>query len=311
MTPIRVARGRTGGRRMIEVRKLLRIALVLAALGVTAGAAVNVYGDDAAVRLEAEAVACPRGCPKATQVSYERLAGRRDHHVRRWGRGDRARELHAGRGPRRAVLVRARVRRRLAIRGRERGERTRWELRVGGAPSDSHRVRPVSGAQGNRGARVPGFRLRSPVSRAPGNLQGTRRPSDSDRVRPVSPVRGESRGMRALRFPSPCQATPNALSRATSRSESRWRGCAWQAQPRSARGPSRRMRALHGTRSSPVVGPCGFSVGAEPRRGARQSDAHSAMPARRRARRFFELGLGGSRASRSRVRAGHARRHRS
>jgi len=57
---------------MIQVRKLLRIGLVLVAVGVTVGAGVNVYGDDAAVRLEAEAVACPRGCPKATQVSYER-----------------------------------------------------------------------------------------------------------------------------------------------------------------------------------------------------------------------------------------------
>ncbi len=63
---------RAGGGRLIQVRKIVRWLLVLAAIGVSLGAAVNVYGDDAAVRLEAEGVACPRGCPKATQVSYER-----------------------------------------------------------------------------------------------------------------------------------------------------------------------------------------------------------------------------------------------
>ena len=57
---------------MIHVRNVLRIVLVLLAVGVTVGAAVNVYGDDAALRVEAEGVACPRGCPKATSMSVDR-----------------------------------------------------------------------------------------------------------------------------------------------------------------------------------------------------------------------------------------------
>jgi hypothetical protein len=57
---------------MIHMRKVVRLGLGILAIGVTICAAINVYGDDAKVRSDAEAVACPRGCTKATSVSYER-----------------------------------------------------------------------------------------------------------------------------------------------------------------------------------------------------------------------------------------------
>jgi len=49
-----------------------RFVLVVAALAVSGAAAFNVLGDDAAVRADAEAVACPRGCTRATSVKIDR-----------------------------------------------------------------------------------------------------------------------------------------------------------------------------------------------------------------------------------------------
>ncbi|MGO8996770.1 MAG: hypothetical protein ACLQVI_25930 [Polyangiaceae bacterium] len=39
---------------------------------VTIGSVINVFADDSAVRAAAEAVACPRGCTKASSVRVER-----------------------------------------------------------------------------------------------------------------------------------------------------------------------------------------------------------------------------------------------
>ena len=50
---------------MIQVRAL-RVALAIVAVFVSIACAMNVYGDDGAVRSEAEAVACPRGCAIST-----------------------------------------------------------------------------------------------------------------------------------------------------------------------------------------------------------------------------------------------------
>jgi hypothetical protein len=58
---------------MIQVR-VLRIALMIAAVLVSIACVLNVYSDDSAVRSEAEAVACPRGCPKASSVRVDRSA---------------------------------------------------------------------------------------------------------------------------------------------------------------------------------------------------------------------------------------------
>ncbi len=54
------------------MRKVVRLGFGILAIGVTICAAINVYGDDAKVRSDAEAVAFPRGHSKATSVSYER-----------------------------------------------------------------------------------------------------------------------------------------------------------------------------------------------------------------------------------------------
>ena len=56
---------------MIQVRAF-RVALAIVAVLVSIACAMNVYGDDGAVRSEAEAVACPRGCAKASSVQVER-----------------------------------------------------------------------------------------------------------------------------------------------------------------------------------------------------------------------------------------------
>lgn len=51
-----------------------RVVLLVLAVAISIGCILNVYGDDSAVRSEAEAVACPRGCPKASGVQIERSA---------------------------------------------------------------------------------------------------------------------------------------------------------------------------------------------------------------------------------------------
>jgi hypothetical protein len=56
---------------VIQVRAL-RVVLGIFAVSVSIGCALNVYGDDAAVRSDAEATACPRGCAKASSVQVER-----------------------------------------------------------------------------------------------------------------------------------------------------------------------------------------------------------------------------------------------
>ena len=58
---------------MIQVR-VLRVLLTIVAVLVSIACVMNVYGDDSAVRSEAEAVACPRGCARATSVRVERSA---------------------------------------------------------------------------------------------------------------------------------------------------------------------------------------------------------------------------------------------
>jgi hypothetical protein len=46
-----------------------------AAVLISIACAINVYGDDSAVRSEAEAIACPRGCTRgAASVRVERSA---------------------------------------------------------------------------------------------------------------------------------------------------------------------------------------------------------------------------------------------
>ncbi len=57
---------------MIHMRKLVRLLLVVVAVGFTAGALINVFGDDASLRKDAEAVACPKGCPQAASIAYDR-----------------------------------------------------------------------------------------------------------------------------------------------------------------------------------------------------------------------------------------------
>jgi hypothetical protein len=52
--------------------RAVRILLAIAAVLISIGCFRNVYGDDAKVRSEAEAAACPRGCPKASSVQVER-----------------------------------------------------------------------------------------------------------------------------------------------------------------------------------------------------------------------------------------------
>ncbi len=54
------------------MRTALRLVVALIAAFVGIAAAVNVFGDDAAVRADAEAVGCPRGCAGATSVRVER-----------------------------------------------------------------------------------------------------------------------------------------------------------------------------------------------------------------------------------------------
>ena len=51
-----------------------RVVLLVLAVAISIGCILNVYGDDSAVRSEAEAVACPRGCPKASGMQIERSA---------------------------------------------------------------------------------------------------------------------------------------------------------------------------------------------------------------------------------------------
>ena len=58
---------------MTRVRAF-RVVLTVVAILVSIGCALNVYGDDSAVRSDAEAVACPRGCAKAFSVRIERSA---------------------------------------------------------------------------------------------------------------------------------------------------------------------------------------------------------------------------------------------
>jgi hypothetical protein len=54
------------------MKALGRFLLVTLAIAVSAAAAFNVLGDDAAVRADAEAIACPRGCTGATSVKIDR-----------------------------------------------------------------------------------------------------------------------------------------------------------------------------------------------------------------------------------------------
>ena len=54
--------------------RAVRILLVFAVVLVTVGCVLNVFSDDAPVRSQAEAVACPHGCTKATSVRVERTA---------------------------------------------------------------------------------------------------------------------------------------------------------------------------------------------------------------------------------------------
>jgi hypothetical protein len=58
---------------MTDVRAF-RVVLMIVAVLVSIGCVLNVYGDDAAVRSAAEAVACRRGCSKAFSVRIERSA---------------------------------------------------------------------------------------------------------------------------------------------------------------------------------------------------------------------------------------------
>jgi hypothetical protein len=57
---------------MIPMRGAARIVLIIVAVGLSGAAFVNVFDDDTALRKDAEAVACPRGCPKATSIAYDR-----------------------------------------------------------------------------------------------------------------------------------------------------------------------------------------------------------------------------------------------
>jgi hypothetical protein len=57
---------------MILSVRVSRIILLIVAVGVSIACILNVYGDDAEVRSEAEGVACPRGCPKASGLRVER-----------------------------------------------------------------------------------------------------------------------------------------------------------------------------------------------------------------------------------------------
>jgi hypothetical protein len=59
----------------VRARGFFRVVLVIAAVLVSIGCFLNVYGDDSAVRSEAEAIACPRGCTRgAASVRVERSA---------------------------------------------------------------------------------------------------------------------------------------------------------------------------------------------------------------------------------------------
>ncbi len=57
---------------MIHMGKAGRFLVIVVAIGVGTASLVNTLADDTDVRKEAEAVGCPRGCPKATSVAYER-----------------------------------------------------------------------------------------------------------------------------------------------------------------------------------------------------------------------------------------------
>lgn len=48
------------------MRGTIRFGLTVLAIAVSVACALNVYGDDAQVRSDAEAVACPRGCAQAS-----------------------------------------------------------------------------------------------------------------------------------------------------------------------------------------------------------------------------------------------------
>ncbi len=57
---------------MRQMRVALRLLVVVFAVVLAGAAFVNVFDDDSALRKDAEAVACPKGCPKAASIGYER-----------------------------------------------------------------------------------------------------------------------------------------------------------------------------------------------------------------------------------------------
>jgi hypothetical protein len=57
---------------MIHMRKVVRLLVVVFAVAFVGAAFINVFGDDAALRKDAEAIACPKGCPQTSSISYER-----------------------------------------------------------------------------------------------------------------------------------------------------------------------------------------------------------------------------------------------
>jgi hypothetical protein len=52
--------------------RAVRIVLTIIVVLITVGGVMNVFTDDAAVRSAAEAVACPHGCTKASEVRVDR-----------------------------------------------------------------------------------------------------------------------------------------------------------------------------------------------------------------------------------------------
>ncbi len=57
---------------MRSTRMALRLLVVIVAVVFVGASFVNVFDDDTSVRKDAEAIACPRGCPKAASIAYER-----------------------------------------------------------------------------------------------------------------------------------------------------------------------------------------------------------------------------------------------
>ena len=250
------------------------------------------YGDDAAVRLEAEAVACPRGCPKATQVSYERSPVAET-------------SAYAGGG---GEIVAWSCMRAAVLAGRTRARASEATARH---PRARTRRADAMGIEGRgipvrsiASARSPGARGKS-VGHACPRIPGSRPPG--------LPVQGESprhtcpRISIAVRPVSRCEGNRGACVPSDSHPLARRRGTLCLERLRAAKadgvaapvgaapkreGAEPAACAPRTTHSAPSSASCGIE-----RRRRRERCAPVGRPlgdaGRRRARRFFELGLGG------------------